>query len=204
MSYIFRSWRKPILAHQREIIDETIELRKLMGWSGKGFITVGNLNPNGYVTHLRNFDNLSDIDEHLSNAQSNPNVGKKISEMNSKCQGYANIISEVVRPLNGLDVNDMNDRKFLVQMWFKSKPGSRGSIVDILSDSGWNIDGVEPAISIPLSTLDAGDIVMSVPIKSLSVIRTFEDTRKNASATIEKLKGHILGMNRAISNLIFD
>ena len=204
MSYIFRSGRKPILAHHKEIIDQTIELRKLMGWSGEGFITVGNLNPNGFITHLKSFDSLSDIDDHLSKAQSNKDVGKKISEMNSMCERYANIISEVIRPLSGISIDDMSDRKHLVQMWFKSKPGHRGDVLDILSASGWNIDGVEPSISMPLSSLDAGDIVMSVPIKSLSVMRTFEETRKNSSETISKLKDHIFGMNRSISNLIFD
>jgi len=60
--YLFRSFRKPKLEHHYKIIDETIELRKLMGWTGHGGITNGMLNPSGMVSHYRRFDNLSDKD----------------------------------------------------------------------------------------------------------------------------------------------
>ena len=60
--YLFRSFRKPKLEHHYKIIDETIELRKLMGWTGHGGITNGMLNPSGMVSHYRRFDSLSEID----------------------------------------------------------------------------------------------------------------------------------------------
>ena len=60
--YLFRSFRKPKLEHHYKIIEETIELRKLMGWTGHGGITNGMLNPSGMVSHYRRFDSLSDID----------------------------------------------------------------------------------------------------------------------------------------------
>ena len=166
--YLFRSFRKPKLEHHYKIIDETIELRKLMGWTGHGGITNGMLNPSGMVSHYRRFDNLSDIDNHLSSAQSNPKVGEKITQMNKMCERYANMIFEVIRPVDG--ISDLSEYKFMVQWWFKAKPGHLGNVVDILSDFQVEIGGVKPFIQMPLSTPDLGDITMGTPIKSLSVI----------------------------------
>ena len=79
--YLFRSFRKPKLEHHYKILEETVELRKLMGWSGSGGITNGMLNPSGMVSHYKRFNSLDEIDKHLSSAQSNPKVGEKINQV---------------------------------------------------------------------------------------------------------------------------
>tara|TARA_B100000131_G_scaffold77815_1_gene74391 strand:+ start:247 stop:852 length:606 start_codon:yes stop_codon:yes gene_type:complete len=195
--YLFRSFRKPKLEHHYKIIDETIELRKLMGWTGHGGITNGMLNPSGMVSHYRRFDSLSEIDNHLSTAQSNPKVGEKITQMNKMCERYANMIFEVIRPVDG--ISDLSEYKFMVQWWFKVKPGHLGNVVDILSDFQVEIGGVKPFIQMPLSTPDLGDITMGTPIKSLSVIRSFSESRKATSSMIDSLKEHIIGTKRMLS-----
>ena len=117
--------------------------------------------------------------------------------MNSLCERYANIIFEVIRPVS--DISDLSEYKFLVQWWFKVKPGHIGNVVDILNDFEIEIGGLKPFIQMPLSTPDLGDITMGAPIKSLSVIRSFAESRTATSTMVDSLKEHLIQTKRMLS-----
>ena len=59
--------------------------------------------------------------------------------MNKMCERYANMIFEVIRPVDG--ISDLSEYKFMVQWWFTAKSGHLGNVVDILSDFQVEIEG---------------------------------------------------------------
>ena len=65
MPYTFRSFRKPHVSKIREVTEGTIELRKLMGWSGQGGITTPFTNTVSLVSHFKRFESMEEIDQHF-------------------------------------------------------------------------------------------------------------------------------------------
>ena len=66
MPYTLRVFRKPIQGKQMELEKKLLEFRKLLGVQGNGALTRGYLNINGPVTHMLQFETLSEIQDYFS------------------------------------------------------------------------------------------------------------------------------------------
>ena len=204
MPYTFRSFRKPHVSKIREVTEGTIELRKLMGWSGQGGITTPFTNTVSLVSHFKRFESMEEIDQHFEKMSSNKEVGKKISELNSYCDMYVNSVSEILRPVSGPNLDNMKKNKYVIQYWMKSKIGKRWDLADALMKNSTGRNGNKPGISSPLGYMEAGDIVITLPFHDLSFLPTFEESKSNIKLLEIVEEFLIEPPKRHITRLLFD
>lgn len=204
MSYTFRSFRKPHISKIREVTEGTIELRKLMGWSGQGGITTPFTNTVSLVSHFKRFESMEEIDQHFEKMSSNKEVGKKISELNSYCDMYVNTVFEILRPASGPYIDNMKKNKYIIQYWMKSKTGKRWNLADTVIENAAGRNGNKPQISVPIGSMEAGDLVISIPLPNLSAMPSFEESRSNIPL-LESVNDFLMEPpKRHITTLIFD
>ena len=91
MAYTLRVFRKPIQGKQMELEKKLFEFRKLLGVQGNGAVTRGYLNINGPITHMLQFDSLSEIENYFAKSSEH---SQKIMEMNELSHNFTNVISE--------------------------------------------------------------------------------------------------------------
>ena len=204
MPYTFRSFRKPHVSKIREVTEGTIELRKLMGWSGQGGITTPFTNTVSLISHFKRFESMEEIDQHFEKMSSNKEVGNKISELNSYCDMYANTVFEVLRSPSGPNLDNMKKNKYVIQFWMKPKIGKRWDVADALIKNSKGRNGNMPGISVPIGSIEAGDIVMTLPFPNLSFLPTFEESKSNIKA-MESVQDFLIEPpKRHITRLMFD
>tara|TARA_Y100000590_G_C15365486_1_gene880568 strand:- start:82 stop:696 length:615 start_codon:yes stop_codon:yes gene_type:complete len=204
MPYTFRSFRKPHISKIREVTEGTIELRKLMGWSGQGGITTPFTNIVSLVTHFKRFESMKEIDEHLEKMSSNKQVRNKINDLNSHCDAYVNTIFEILRPASGPYFDNMKNNKYIIQYWMKPKIGKRWDLADTVIKNSAGRNGNKPQVSVPIGSMEAGDLVVSLPFPSLSDLPTFEESKSNIPLLESVEEFLIEPPKRHITTLIFD
>ena len=127
MPYTLRVFRKPIQGKHMELEKKLLEFRKLLGVQGNGALTRGYLNINGPVTHMLQFETLSEIQDYFSRSSEH---SEKIIEMNELSHNFTNVISERIKqPKSPLS---RGDAKFMMQFWFTAKFGKRAELAKTL------------------------------------------------------------------------
>lgn len=204
MPYNFRSFRKPHISKIREVTEGTKELRKLMGWSGQGGITTPFTNFVSLVSHFKRFDSMEEIDEHFEKMSSNKEIQNKIIELNSNCDGYVNTVFEILSPASGPYIDNMKNNKYIIQFWMKPKTGKRWDLADTVIENLGTRNGNKPQVSVPIGSVEAGDLVISLPFPKLSGMPTFDESRTNIPL-LESVKDFLVEPpQRHITTLIFD
>ena len=195
MAYTLRVFRKPIQGKQMELEKKLFEFRKLLGVQGNGAVTRGYLNINGPITHMLQFDSLSEIQNYFAKSSEH---SEKIMEMNKLSHNFTNVISERIKqpksPLN------RGDAKFMMQFWFTAKFGKRAQLAKTLIDN----DLVEGAVNSMIGSFQAGDIVVSNAMKNLDEISGILEMGEKYSSLMKELEPLVSNSSRHLSMLVFD
>tara|TARA_B100002052_G_scaffold234814_1_gene217964 strand:- start:143 stop:763 length:621 start_codon:yes stop_codon:yes gene_type:complete len=198
MAYIFRTFRKPLVGKQKEVLEGTIELRKLMGWTGMGAITQGFTNPTGFISHFRRFETLDEISEWLDFTKPDKKVIDKVYELNSICEMYANKVFKVIKPMSGVsgNISDYLKGCQIQDQWIlHCKVGERQKVIDACIEQSENFTGIKPNVSTTLSSPMIGDVFVTRVLKSFNEIED-EGNDKTAPDFIKKVKDSVTGFDR--------
>tara|TARA_B100000131_G_C17904307_1_gene527776 strand:- start:99 stop:686 length:588 start_codon:yes stop_codon:yes gene_type:complete len=195
MPYTLRVFRKPIQGKQMELEKKLLEFRKLLGVQGNGALTRGYLNINGPVTHMLQFETLSEIQDYFSRSSEH---SEKIIEMNELSHNFTNVISERIKqPKSPLS---RGDAKFMMQFWFTAKFGKRAELAKTLIEN----DLVEGAVNSMIGSFPAGDIVVSNAMKNLDEIPGILEMGEKYSGLMKELEPIVSSSSRHLSMLVFD
>ena len=195
MTYTLRVFRKPIQGKQMELEKKLLEFRKLLGVQGNGALTRGYLNINGPVTHMLQFETLSEIQDYFSRSSEH---SEKIIEMNELSHNFTNVISERIKqPKSPLS---RGDAKFMMQFWFTAKFGKRAELAKTLIQN----DLVEGAVNSMIGSFPAGDIVVSNAMKNLDEIPGILEMGEKYSGLMKQLEPIVSSSSRHLSMLVFD
>ena len=198
MAYIFRTFRKPLVGKHQEVLKGTIELRKLMGFSGHGAITTAFTNPTGYITHFRRFETLNEISEWLNFTKLDKKVLDKVYELNSICEIYANKVFKVIKPMSGVSgsISDyLKDCQIQDQWIIHCKVGERQKVIEACIDQSENFTGIKPNVSTTLSSPMIGNVFVTRVLKSFNEIED-EGNDKTVPDFIKKVKDSVTGFDR--------
>ena len=195
MPYTLRVFRKPIQGKHMELEKKLLEFRKLLGVQGNGALTRGYLNINGPVTHMLQFETLSEIQDYFSRSSEH---SEKIIEMNELSHNFTNVISERIKqPKSPLS---RGDAKFMMQFWFTAKFGKRAELAKTLIQN----DLVEGAVNSMIGSFPAGDIVVSNAMKNLDEIPGILEMGEKYSGLMKQLEPIVSSSSRHLSMLVFD
>ena len=98
----------------------------------------------------------------------------------------------------------MKKNKYVIQFWMKAKIGKRWDLADAVIKNSVGRNGNMPGISVPIGSMEPGDIVMTLPFPNLSFLPTFEESRSNIKV-MESVQDFLIEPpKRHITRLLFD
>ena len=203
------SWRRPKINKIQEVIQGTLELRKIMGWNGNGcVIDSANSHEHNLMGHWARFDSREAATEMYEKMRekNQSEVQNKIKEINENCNGYFNSHFDVIENSEGVNWEDKPAAGTWVRI--KAKPGKIHDLIENMKMYRSTIpDGnIKPGFMKNVNG-DMSVVHMTRPMMSMNDIADYDQTlnqREDNKALTNAFFSYVEEIHRYNFPLIYD